>query len=57
MLLLLLVLAVVLGFLSGSVWLFGIAITALTVKIFPLMLIVIVISGVAILTFKYYYKD
>ncbi len=57
MLTLLLTLAVVLGFLSGSLWLFGIAITALTVKMFPLMLIAIVIGGGAILAFKYYYKE
>ena len=52
-----LVLAVALGFFSGSLWLFGIAVTALTVKIFPLMLIAIVIAGGAILAFKYYYRN
>ena len=33
--------AVALGFLSGSLWLFGIAVTALTVKMFPLMLVLL----------------
>jgi len=57
MLTLFLTLAVVLGFLSGSLWLFGIAVTALTVKIFPILLIAIAIGSGAILAFKYYYKD
>ncbi len=54
MLTLALVLAVVFGFLSGSIWLFTAAVGALTVKLFPIVLVFFAIAGAAYLTFIYY---
>ena len=45
-----------LGFLSGSIWLFSAAIAALMVKLFPVLLIAIVIGGGAVLAFKFYFR-
>jgi hypothetical protein len=56
MLSLLLIAAVVLGFLSGSIWLFTAALGALMVKMFPVLLIAIAITGGAALAFKYYFN-
>ena len=53
---LLLVLAVVLGFLSGSIWLFSAAVGALMVKMFPILLVLLVLAGAAFLAFKYFYR-
>ena len=56
MLSLLLLTAVVLGFLSGSIWLFTAALGALMVKMFPVLLILLAIGVAAFLAFKYYFK-
>jgi hypothetical protein len=53
---LLLVLAVVLGFLSGSIWLFTAAVGALMIKMFPILLVLLVLAGAAFLVFKHYYR-
>jgi hypothetical protein len=53
---LLLVLAAVLGFLSGSIWLFTAALGALVVTAYPLLLIAIAIAGGGLLAFKYYFR-
>jgi hypothetical protein len=54
---LLLVFAVVLGFLSGSIWFFTASIGALImVKFFPILLALLAIGAAAFLTFKYYYR-
>jgi hypothetical protein len=53
---LLLVLAAVLGFLSGSIWLFTAALGALMVKMYPILLIAIAIAGGGLLAFKYYFR-
>ncbi len=54
MLSLLLIAAVILGFLSGSIWLFTAALGALMVKMFPILLVAIAIAGGGLLAFKYY---
>ncbi len=51
---LLILAAVVLGFLSGSIWLFSVAVSALMVKMFPILLVAIAIGGGALLAFKHY---
>lgn len=51
-----LVVAVALGFVSGSLWLFTAAIGALMVKMFPILLVFLAIAGIGILAFKYFYK-
>lgn len=56
MLSLLLMAAVFLGFLSGSIWLFTAALGALMVKMFPILLVAIAIAGGGLLAFKYYIK-
>lgn len=54
MLSLLLIVTVILGFLSGSIWLFAAAIGVLAIKMFPILLVVIAIGGGAVLIFKYH---
>ena len=54
MLTLALVVAVVLGFVSGSLWLFAAAVSALMVKIFPILLVFLAIAGIGFLAFKYF---
>lgn len=56
MLTLALVFAVVLGFVSGSIWLFTAAVGALMVKIFPIFLVLLVLGAAAFLAFKHYYR-
>jgi len=56
MLSLLLITAVVLGFLSGSIWLFTAALGALMVKMFPVLLVLLAIGAAAFLAFNYYRK-
>lgn len=56
MLTLLLVLAVVLGFVSGSIWLFTAAVGALMVNMFPILLVLLALVAAAFLIFKYYYR-
>jgi hypothetical protein len=56
MLSLLLIAAAALGFLSGSIWLFTAALGALMVKMFPILLVAIAITGGAVLAFKYYFN-
>ena len=51
---LLLVLAITLGFLSGSVWLFSIALGTLMVKMFPILLLAVALVGGGLLAFRYY---
>ncbi|MBK6510928.1 MAG: hypothetical protein IPG06_16775 [Haliea sp.] len=53
---LLLVLAVVLGFISGSIWLFTAAVGALMVNMFPILLVLLALVAAAFLIFKYYYR-
>ncbi len=57
MLSLLLVAAVILGFISGSVWLFTAALGVLMVKMFPILLVAIAIGGGGLLAFKHYYRN
>jgi hypothetical protein len=54
MIVFLLVLATTLGFLSGSVWLFSIALGTLMVKMFPILLVAIALVGGGLLAFRYY---
>ncbi len=56
MLTLLLVFAVVLGFLSGSIWIFTAAVGALMVKMFPILLVLLALGAAAFLAFKHYYR-
>jgi hypothetical protein len=56
MLTLALVTAVVLGFVSGSIWLFTAAIGALMVKMFPILLVFLAIVGIGFLAFNYFNK-
>ena len=56
MLTLALVVAVVLGFVSGSIWLFSAAVGALMVKMFPILLVFLTIVGIGFLAFKYFKK-
>ncbi len=56
MLSLLIIAAGVLGFLSGSIWLFTAALGFLLVQMFPVLLIFIFIGGAGVLVFKYYYR-
>ena len=56
MLSLLLIAAVVLGFLSGSVWFFTAALSALMIKMFPILLVVIALVGGGVLAFRYYFN-
>ena len=56
MLSLLLIAAVVLGFLSGSVWFFTAALSALLIKMFPILLVVIALAGGAVLAFRHYFN-
>jgi hypothetical protein len=53
---LLLVFAVVLGFVSGSIWLFTAAVGALMVKMFPILLVLLALGAAAFLIFKHYYR-
>jgi hypothetical protein len=46
----------VLGFLSGSIWLFTAALGALMVKMYPILLIAIAVVGGGLLAFNYYFK-
>jgi hypothetical protein len=52
----LILIAVALGFLSGSLWLFTIALGFLLVTMFPALLVAIVICAAGVLTFKHYYR-
>ena len=54
MLTLALVVAVVLGFVSGSFWLFTAAVGVLMVKIFPILLVFLAVAGIGFLAFKYF---
>jgi threonine/homoserine/homoserine lactone efflux protein len=56
MLSLLITAAVVLGFFTGSIWLFTAALSALVLNTFPILLVLLVLSGAAFLIFKYYYR-
>ena len=56
MLSLLLLTAVVLGFLSGSIWLFTAALGILMVKMYPILLVAIAIAGGGLLATQYYLK-
>jgi hypothetical protein len=56
MLSLLLVAAVILGFLSGSLWLFAAAVSVLAIKMFPILLVVIALAGGAVLAVRYYFN-
>jgi hypothetical protein len=49
-----LVAAVILGFLSGSLWLFAAAVSVLTIKMFPILLVVIALVGGGVLALRYY---
>ena len=49
-----LVIAVALGFVSGSLWLFSAAVGALMVKMFPILLVFLAIAGIGFLAFKFY---
>ena len=51
---LLLVAIATIGFLGGSLWLFTAALGVLMVKMFPILLVAIVICGAGLLAFKYY---
>ncbi len=53
---LLLAMIAVLGFLSGSIWLFTAALGALMVKMYPILLIAIAVVGGGLLAFNYYFK-
>jgi len=54
MLSLLLLAAMVLGFLSGSIWLFTAALGALMIKMFPILLLTAALVGGGLLAFRYY---
>ena len=56
MLTLALVVAVVLGFVSGSIWLFTAAVGALMFKMFPILLVFLAIVGISFLALKYFKK-
>ena len=56
MLTLALVVAVVLGFVSGSIWLFSAAVGVLMVKMFPILLVFLAIAGIGFLAFNYFKK-
>jgi hypothetical protein len=56
MLSLLLVAAVILGFISGSVWFFTAALSALMIKMFPILLVVIALAGGAVLAVRHYFN-
>ena len=51
-----LVVAVVLGFVSGSIWLFSAAVGVLMVKMFPILLVFLAIAGIGFLAFNYFKK-
>jgi hypothetical protein len=53
---LLLLTAIVLGFLSGSIWLFTAALGALMVKMFPILLVAVAIAVGGFLAYKYYFR-
>jgi len=56
MLSLLILAALFLGFFTGSLWLFTAAISALVLKTFPILLLLLAISGAAFLVFRHYYR-
>ena len=51
-----LVVALALGFVSGSIWLFTAAVGALMVKMFPILLVLLALGGAGFLAFKHYYR-
>jgi hypothetical protein len=53
---LLLLTAIVLGFLSGSIWLFTAALGALMVKMFPILLAAVAATIGGFLAYKYYFR-
>jgi hypothetical protein len=48
--------AVVLGFFTGSLWLFTAALSALVLKTFPILLVLVALSAAAFLIFRHYYR-
>lgn len=46
--------AVVLGFLSGSLWFFSAALTALLASMYPIFALLIATGGLTYLAYKYY---
>ena len=54
---LLLLVAAILGFIGGSIWLFSAAIGFLILKMFPLLLVVLVLAGIGLLVFRYYWRQ
>ena len=54
---LLLLAALVVGFLTGSIWIFTAALSALMAKMFPVLLLAVVLVGGGFLAFKYYWRQ
>ena len=54
MLSLLLFAAVVLGFMSGSLWFFTVAISALLMKMYPVLVLLAALIGLSYLAYRYY---
>ena len=54
MLSLLLFAAVVLGFLSGSLWFFSAALAALLATMYPVLALLVAVGGLTYLAYKYY---
>jgi hypothetical protein len=57
MLSLLLSAAVVLGFLSGSLWFFSTALVALLASMYPIVALLLGLSGIAYLTYRYHRRN
>ena len=49
--------AVLIGFLGGTFWLATAAIGFLVLKMYPLLLVLIVLIGVGLLAFKHYWRQ
>jgi hypothetical protein len=47
--------AAILGFLGGSLWIFTAAVGFLILKMYPLILVAIVVIGTGLLALKYYW--
>jgi hypothetical protein len=49
--------AAILGFLGGSIWIFTAAIGFLVLKMYPLMLVALVLTSIGLLAFKHYWRN